>query len=337
MDRNARQCGFIGNKGPQLGERPAMECRTLRPFSPHPRANVRQIFQRYRPLCAFGLRDNPFREVVVYPGREAVFLPRQLLQAAAGTMGALSLELLSQAPLPIANVLNRLTRVDLPIVINGNVRYAHVNAKDALHIRGGGFLDIIHRKQVPRAVDQGEIGFPMLVRKQLPLALTAHKRDGLSPVQRPERDRGIRQRIGPDTVVIGDRPMRPECPAHPLIAFVGGAYLAQRSDRHLRGQSEGRAYRVIADLRQVELAKGLRGPSDAADVVARRVCCFEGSPERVGLYRRRKEFQLCGKFHYLIIPRIERLYKCALKRAQAGGVPPSAQAAGLPALKGKLS
>ena len=335
MNRNTRQCGFIANKGTQLGERPAMECRALRPSSPHPRANVRQIFDGNRSLRAFGLRDNPFREVVVYPGCKAVFLSCEFLQTSASAVGALPLELFPKAPMPIADVLDRLARVDFPIVIDGDIRHAHVNAQHAFDIRRSRLLDLTHREQVPLATDVGEVGFSMLGRKQLPLPRTAHKGDGLSPIQRPDRDRGIWQRIGQDTVVVGDRPMRSECPTHTLIELVGVSYFPQHPDRHLRGQPEGLAYRVIADLLQVELAKGLRVPGDATDVVTRRVCRFQCSPERVCLIGRRKEFQLCGNFHYVSILYIERLCKCALKRAKAWGVPPSAKAAGLPALKGK--
>ena len=333
VDRNARQCRLVDDKEPQLEKGPAMECRALRPSSPHPRPNMRQILQRYRPLRAFGRHDNLFAEVVVRPCGEPAFLPRQLLQAAACAVSALPLELVPQAPMPIADVLDRPPLVDRPITIDGDVRHAHVNAQDTFYIRRGRLLNIRHGEQVPFPPDGGKVGFSMLGGKQLPLPLTAHERDGLSPIQRPDRDRGIRQRLGQDTVVVGDSPMRSECPTHTPIELVGVSHLSQRPDRHLRGQPECLAYRVIADLLHVELATGLRVPGDTADVVARRVCRFQCSPECVGLIRRRKEFQLCGDFHRVSVLRSERLCKCTLKRAKAGALPPTAKAAGLPRLK----
>ena len=107
MDRHPAQLRFIGEKGTQLGEGPAMECCALRPASRYPRANVRQILQRNRPLCAFGLRNNPFREGMVHPGGKAVLLSRQLVQTSATPVGTLSLQLLTQPPMAIAHLLHR--------------------------------------------------------------------------------------------------------------------------------------------------------------------------------------------------------------------------------------
>ena len=82
VDRHPRQLRLIADKAPQLRECPTMQRGALRPASPHPRANVRQIFQRYRPLRAFGLRHDLLTHVVIDPCGEPSFLSRKRTQAA---------------------------------------------------------------------------------------------------------------------------------------------------------------------------------------------------------------------------------------------------------------
>src|SRR6185295_16922942 len=65
VDHHTVQLSFVADKGTQLRECPGVECCALRPPSPRPRADMRQIFQRNRTLRAFGLRNNPFGETVV--------------------------------------------------------------------------------------------------------------------------------------------------------------------------------------------------------------------------------------------------------------------------------
>ncbi len=248
MDRHPTQLGFIRDKVPQLGECPAMECRALRPASRYPRANVRQIFDGNRPLCAFGLRDNPFREIMVYPGCKAVFLPCELSQTAAAAVGALPLEFVSQAPMSVADVLDSRTRVDLPIAIDGDVCHAHVNAQHAFHVNRFGRLNLADGEQIPFAVDQGQIGFTALRVKQGPLAITAHERYGLPLVQCPDRDFLFGAIEGQNACIVGNRPKRRKDAQSLGVELVGICNLGDAAHGHLRGYIECLAYIGVASL-----------------------------------------------------------------------------------------
>jgi hypothetical protein len=83
MDRNSLAQRFVGNKCLQLSEAPRMERCALRPSSPNPRANVRQILDDNRSLRAFGPRNNPFGETVVDVFGEPIFLTGKHAQSAA--------------------------------------------------------------------------------------------------------------------------------------------------------------------------------------------------------------------------------------------------------------
>ncbi len=150
MHRHTRQLSLVRDKGLQLSERPRMECCALRPSSPHPRANVRQVLQRDRPLCAFGRRNNPFGKAVIDMFGKPALFPRQLPQSAAATECSPALELVSQPPMPIAHLLDRVPAMDFSIAIDCDVRDTQVDAQNILDVdrvghfnhtpKGGGFL-----------------------------------------------------------------------------------------------------------------------------------------------------------------------------------------------------
>ncbi len=73
---NARQCRLVANKGLQLKERPAMQNGALRLPSPHPRANVLEIFKRNPTLRALSLPNDAFADRVVDILGKARFLSR---------------------------------------------------------------------------------------------------------------------------------------------------------------------------------------------------------------------------------------------------------------------
>jgi hypothetical protein len=110
VDRHTTQLSFVGDKRPKLRECPRVECCALQPSSLHPRANVPEIFQRNRPLRAFGLRNNPFGQTVVDVFGKAALLTGQLPQAATATECAELLQLVPEPPVAVAHVLDRLPR-----------------------------------------------------------------------------------------------------------------------------------------------------------------------------------------------------------------------------------
>ena len=93
-DWYTRQPSFVGDKLPEVGQTPSYAVRSaLWPASPDPRADVRQILQRYRPLRAFGRRYELFRDDVVGVGGKAAFLPGKAAQAPPCSVRAFALEL----------------------------------------------------------------------------------------------------------------------------------------------------------------------------------------------------------------------------------------------------
>jgi hypothetical protein len=151
-----------------------MECYALWLPSLDPRANMRQIFNGNCSLRAFGLRNNPFGEVVVHPSGKSVFLTRQLPQSAATAERAFLLELLSQGTMTVAHVLDRVSAVDFPIAINRNIGDTEIDTQDAFHINWFGRFNIRSCEQIPVATHEGQIGFATSEGQQCPLPIPTH-------------------------------------------------------------------------------------------------------------------------------------------------------------------
>src|SRR5436190_7720487 len=85
-DGHPSRLRLVGEEGSQLSKGPGGE---RRPGThevggwlsrPYPLANMRQVFQRYRPLCVFGSGDNLFADAVVNVALKARLLAAALLQ-----------------------------------------------------------------------------------------------------------------------------------------------------------------------------------------------------------------------------------------------------------------
>src|SRR5262245_29244722 len=65
-DWHSGSLGLIAHKRPQLREGPiVVSCSLLWPFNPRPLRNAAQVFQRNRPLRAFGFSNQPLADLVV--------------------------------------------------------------------------------------------------------------------------------------------------------------------------------------------------------------------------------------------------------------------------------
>jgi hypothetical protein len=297
VDRHTTQLSFVTDKRPQLRESPRVECCALRPSSLHPRANVRQVVGRNRPLRAFGLRNNPFGENMVDVFGKPALLTGKLFQTAMAALRAFLLELTTQPAMAIAHVLDRLAAVDLPIAISCNVRDTQVNTERAINLDRFGCFNGARSKQVPGAADEGEISFATLVFEQLALVLTTHKRDGLSPIQCPDRNKRVGKREREDAIIVGNCAKWSK-PAQRLpIQLVAIRDFGNTAHGELRGQVKRLTRRLIGQFVDGKLPKGCALPGHLADVVAGGVGRLKRAFERSGLFRRGQQFQLDGEFH----------------------------------------
>ncbi len=335
VDRNTSQRGLVRNKGAKLKESPAMEYGTLRPSSPNPRANVREVFKRNRPLRAFGLCHDPFTDSVIRPCGESSFLSCQPVQPTTTAFCSESLQRLAQPAMSVAHVLDPFAGVYFASAVCRNVCHAQVYTQHAFHVDRRGRLNLAHSKQVPCAVHQRQICLASLQEEQLALPITTDERNSLPPVKSPDRDVRFGQRKRQDTVIVSNRTVQAKGTLNRAIQLVRIRHFCNTSYDHLCGKPKRLAGVLVHQFVYSKLSKGLRLPGNTADGVARLVCPFQCSLQSIGLFRRRLQLQLYAEFHIMSIPQSERLCKHALQRAEAGAFLPPLEAGGFPTRKGK--
>ena len=322
-DRNTDPLCFVADKGTELGERPAMQVRTLLPSSPHPRANALEVFKADRPLCAFGSRNNPFADRVVYVLCEAALLTGKQLQPPPCRFGAELLQVGSQPPMPMPHTVDHPAAVDGSIRVAGNVGHTQVNPKDVVNVLWVGFLNLARYQQIPVATVEQQVAFALPGGKHPALALTTHKGDGLPAPQSPDRKRRVRQGEREDAVIVGDGSVWAKGAPGLRVELVGVAHFSECAHDHLRRQAKHLTHILIAQLLKRKLAKGARLPGYAADVVARFIRLLQRAPQSVCLLRCWLQLELCGKFHILKYNTQERLMQsersAAFLRAPEGG------------------
>ena len=123
--------------------------------------------------------------------------------------------------IPLTATLDMLTRKRFAVRVGCEIHDAQVNAQDTFSIDRLWDFNLTGNKQIPLATDEREIGFTALCSKQFALAVAAHKRDRLSPVQCPDRNLGTFEVVGQDTIVVGNRAVWLKRALCLTIQFVG--------------------------------------------------------------------------------------------------------------------
>lgn len=168
---------LIGKKGLELCKAPGVECCALRPSSPHPRTNVRQIFDGNRALRAFGLRNNPLGDDMVGVLGKARLLTCQDFEPAAAAEGAFPLQLVPEPSMSIAHVPDGATAVDQAVTIRGDVGHTEIDPKYIVTVLGVGLLYLTGCQQIPLAAMVDQIGFTHARLEQLHLTFASNKWD----------------------------------------------------------------------------------------------------------------------------------------------------------------
>ena len=255
MDVHPRQRRLVDNKGAELKEGPALERGALRPANGSSRADSLEVFQGNRPRCAFGLRHDLRAEGVVDLRCEPAFLSGQLAQSPPTAPRAFPLELVPQTPMSVANVLDGLAAVDLPIAIHGDIRHPKVYAQHAgwnlwcgrLHRTGG--------THIPLPITVGKVALALLGGQQAPLTCAAHEGDGLPPVKRPDGNRRRGNVKREDAAIKRHRPHGGEGAQRLFVPLVGVGHLGNAAHGQLGRHAEIGANAIVHQRVQRELAK----------------------------------------------------------------------------------
>src|SRR6266511_559765 len=276
-----------------------MQNGALRLSSPHPRADVLEIFKSDPPLRALSLPNNAFADRVVDILCKARLLSRQFPESSLCRQGSFFLEVIPEPPMPIPNTLDGAATVDRTVAIRGDVPHTEIDPKHVVNVLRIGFLYLTGCQQIPVAAMVDQIGFAHAGLKQLHLALTSDKGDRQASQKRPDRHRWLVQVPRENAVIIGDGGEWAEGALGLLVELVAVAYFGKRTNNHLRRQAERLSHILIDQLLKCKFAKGAHFPRHPTDVVACSIGRLKRVTQSVSLIGRRLQFQLCGQFHIL--------------------------------------
>ena len=217
-------------------------------------------------------------------------LTGQLSQAATTAECAELLQLVSQAPMAIAHVLDSAARMGFAIRIHGDSGNTQVDAEHAVNIDRFRFLNLSRGKQISIATNERRIAFTDTPGKQLALAFTTHKRDGVPALNCPDRNGGsfVRQ----NAIVKGNRTQWFESALCLAIQFVGVCDFGDTTHRELRRQTKRIFHVVVGQLVDAELPEHTGMPGNLAELIAGSIGRHKRVLEGVCLVRCRLQFQL---------------------------------------------
>lgn len=311
---------FVGNKGAQLVEGPAMQSGSLRLASLYPRADACQFFQGNSAPGAFSLFHYAFADAVIHVGGETALFAGQFLQPVLGRLGSFLLHLLAQAAVTMANVVDVPAGVNRAIRIGGYVDHAKVDPEKFVNIGRIGSFDFTGTEQVEFTANQTEIAFTPMPLQQFKLARAANKRHLLSTVQSPDAYPLRIELPGKEAAIIGNRPIWAKGSLTLPVELVGIGDLGNAANSHLCSKVKLIASVSVNEVMQGELSKDLRVPGHITDVVASLIRPLKRSCEQCVLFLRRLQFDLCCKFHCMeIIPHMRQ----EVKRKEEGSFLPA--------------
>jgi hypothetical protein len=267
------------------------------PFNPRPRSDIRQVFQRNRPLCAFGFGNQPLADDVVRILLESALTPLQLTQSSFGRFRHDLLERVPTLGISLAAAFNLFSAERLTRTISCQIDDAEINTKRSINVCWIWLIYVAGGEQMELSVDQAQIGLTVSRFKQSALTIAAHKRDRLSPIEGPDRDVCTCEIPREDAIIVGDGCGWPKGALALLIQLVGVCDFGDAANRQLRAKLKRLTYRVIAQLLQPKLAEGARLPRDDADVGTCFIRSIEGALEGVRLCQRWQQLHLCDDLH----------------------------------------
>ncbi len=300
--RHAPKRCFIADKLPQLPEGPiALPC-ALRLPNRYPKANMRQLFQRHSPRGAFGFRNKSFADNVVCMRLKAVLPAAEGLQSPLGASCANRLKRGAASSVPLAAVFNRCAAERFAIAIRGKVDDAKIDTQNAINLIRCRFVNNTDRKQVPPALSVDQIAFTLPRLQQEHLALTGNKWNGLATIDCPDRSGLFLRPKGENAIIVGNAAVLGVAVLCLAIQFVAISNFSKAPNNQLSRQARVSLDTVVDHLLKIVLAKGLRLPRHAADLVTRGIRLFKGATQRIRLFRRWKEFDLGYNLHLVSIP-----------------------------------
>ena len=297
---DACQFRLVLDVSSKLPESPAMQFCVPFASSPNPLANIGQVFQYNRLLCALRLLNDLLADAVILVFGKALLFAGKLFQSALGRLRTLALQPCAHFALPLSQIANMRAGKTLPGAVGGDASNAEVNAEHSFGIVINRRLNYVARhKQEPLAFAKHEVRFALPIVEQLPLLRAADEGDSLPSVNRPNRN--VIRAETQDAVIVGNRAVNTENPLLALVELVGISNFRNHPDGNLSRQTELLTDGRVRQFVNLKLTKGFGLPRQTRGFIRGGICQAKRFPERVSLFFRWQQFNPYSQLHGAIL------------------------------------
>lgn len=214
-------------------ERPTMLDATLSLSSRYPFADALEVFQGDAATGAFGLRDQPLADDVVYITGEPLLLPPALLEKPFGRLGAFGLKPRPELRITLSQAVQVPAGVGLAVRVGGDVDDAEVHTKPVFWAFGRRLRHVHHHGQIEVPVAVDEVNLPPDALQPRCLVSAKHDGDDLAAPQRQD-GHSVQALPGENALIVDDGSARAEGRLLGPVPLVGFRDLADDADGHLR-------------------------------------------------------------------------------------------------------
>lgn len=288
---------FIGDKLPELVERPRTLAAALRLSNRGPIEDAFQIFEGNLSLGVLGLSHQFLGNAMVCIGSESILVPRQTLEMPLGGSRAAGLQILAKLRGLAAHPLNVGTGVSFTVGIDRDVDDAEVHAEDALGRDWLGIWDFDNGAEIKHIINQNEVRLTSNTIVQLGCEIIVENdRNDCAPVE-CQYGYSVCCLPGEDALVIDHRAVWPEVRLDCLVQFIGFDSLGDGANRHLSGQAEPLTCHIVNNRMELDLVGGFQLECHASDVIAGEIELLHCSEQGGVLFCGCAEFDLECQLH----------------------------------------
>ena len=291
--RNTTQDGFVGKKLPQLIKGPRMVFAPLGSSDFHRFSNPGQILNG----DPFSLRNrffhNAFCNGVVDDCRKPPFPSTEPFQELSAPPCAFGLNGTAGSLVLLSNGIQRVGRKICPVRECGDVVDSEIHPDKVFHIFNIGIRNFDRLKQIKLSFPCDKIRFSLDVRKIF--GVMTSERNSETTSDRPNG--GLRALVGKNSTVIGNGSQWPEYVKSLFVRFIGLGDFSETSDEHLGRQNVLSLESVIKSLVQLEVIEYFLFKGKLRDSMTGKIRLFDRFEKNVGLFFRRKKFDLQCQLH----------------------------------------
>ena len=307
---NTGKYRFVEDKLTELMERPTMQIDTLRLPKPYPLANSLEVLKSNRPICVFSLLHNLLTDAVVLLSSKATFFTRQSFCNSFSRLGSFLLKSFALSASALSNRIDLVSCELFTIRSCGDVDNSQVNSKAIFNVIRRWFVNVASGKQIESTVNQNKVAFAPLRLKQFLLSFATNKGHSLSALDSPNGNSLIFHFPRKNTSIIGYRSGWIKRAFNLFIQLVSVGNFSNRPNNHLSRKRVFFASDVFIDkMVNIKLFEGLSIPCTLTDMITSCISNSDGVHQKVKLFLGWLKFDLCRKFHNMIVSQSSGEYK----------------------------